>query len=166
MSLKSGNNYLKNGQYALALQEYKKIPKDSPLYEQALFNIERIKKLGLVVEKKSTTDIASPLLSIVMPVFNVGPYLDASILSVLSQTLTDFELIIINDASTDNGKRIIEMYKNIVYISIHWVGLASLVILELMPQKENTLVLWTVTTGLLMMPSKLWFQQQKNLMLN
>ena len=113
MSLKSGNNYLKNGQYALALQEYKKIPKDSPLYEQALFNIERIKKLGFVVEKKSTIDVAGPLLSIVMPVFNVGPYLDASILSVLSQTLTDFELIIINDASTDNGKRIIEMYKNI-----------------------------------------------------
>ncbi|MCC9220766.1 glycosyltransferase family 2 protein [Escherichia coli] len=48
-----------------------------------------------------------------MPVFNVGPYLDASILSVLSQTLVDFELIIINDASTDDGKRIIEMYENI-----------------------------------------------------
>lgn len=48
-----------------------------------------------------------------MPVFNVGPYLDASILSVLSQTLEDFELIIVNDASTDNGKNIIEMYQNI-----------------------------------------------------
>lgn len=113
MSLKNGNNYLKNGQYALALEEYKKIPKDNPLYEQALFNIERIKKLGLVVETTYTTDVSGPLLSIVMPVFNVGPYLDASILSVLSQTLADFELIIINDASTDNGKRIIEMYQNI-----------------------------------------------------
>ncbi|HEH9419592.1 TPA: glycosyltransferase family 2 protein [Aeromonas sobria] len=113
MSLKNGNNCLRNEQYELALLEYNKIPKDSPLYEQACLNIERIKKLGFLVEKKPILDSVCPLLSIIMPVFNVGPYLDASILSVLSQTLADFELIIVNDASTDNGKRIIEMYKNI-----------------------------------------------------
>lgn len=113
MSLKNGNNYLRNEQYELALLEYNKIPKDSPLYEQACLNIERIKKTGFIVEKRTILDNVDPLLSIVMPVFNVGPYLDASILSVLSQTLADFELIIVNDASTDNGKRIIDMYKNI-----------------------------------------------------
>lgn len=113
MSLKNGNNYLRKGQYELAIQEYNKIAKDCPLYEQACWNIERIKKLGFFVEKTPILDSAGPLLSIIMPVFNVGPYLDASILSVLSQTLADFELIIVNDASTDDGKRIIEMYKNI-----------------------------------------------------
>lgn len=51
-----------------------------------------------------------PLLSIVMPVFNVGPYLDASILSARYQNYQNFELIVVNDASTDNCKEIIEMH--------------------------------------------------------
>lgn len=101
----------------MALLEYNKIPHDSPLYAHAKFNIERIEKLGVtfdnLAEKKSLKDNKQPLLSIVMPVFNVGPYLDASILSVLSQTMDDFELIIVNDASTDNGKNIIEMYQGV-----------------------------------------------------
>ena len=117
MSLINGNKYLKSGNYDLALIEYNKIHSDSPLYPQAKFNIERMKSLGFTTEKKVekpvTKNTTQPLLSIVMPVFNVGPYLDASILSVLSQTLEDFELIIVNDASTDNGKNIIEMYQNI-----------------------------------------------------
>ncbi|PSS46522.1 glycosyltransferase family 2 protein [Enterobacter sp. FS01] len=117
MSLINGNKHLKTGNYDLALIEYNKIPSDSPLYPQAKFNIERMKKLGFATEtiatKSVTPKTTQPLLSIVMPVFNVGPYLDASILSVLSQTMEDFELIIVNDASTDNGKNIIEMYQNI-----------------------------------------------------
>ncbi|MNB75905.1 putative glycosyltransferase EpsJ [compost metagenome] len=117
MSLINGNKYLRNGNYDMALIEYNKIPTDNPLYPQAKFNIDRINKLGYLT-KSSVAKIAAkttsqPLLSIVMPVFNVGPYLDASILSVLAQTMEDFELIIVNDASTDNGKSIIEMYQHI-----------------------------------------------------
>jgi glycosyltransferase involved in cell wall biosynthesis len=39
--------------------------------------------------------------SIVMPAYNVVPYLDAAIGSVLDQTFTDFELLVIDDGSTD-----------------------------------------------------------------
>ena len=49
-------------------------------------------------------------LSIVMQVFNVGPYLDACILSVRYQTYRNFELIIVDDASTDNGREILRMH--------------------------------------------------------
>lgn len=50
---------------------------------------------------------APPQLSVVMPVYNVEPYLDAAITAVLSQDFADLELIIVDDASTDRGDRII-----------------------------------------------------------
>lgn len=43
----------------------------------------------------------SPRVSIVMPVYNVEPYLNAAIRSVLDQSYEDFELILVNDGSTD-----------------------------------------------------------------
>ena len=51
--------------------------------------------------------------SIIMPIYNVGKYLDKSIQSVLSQTYNDFELILINDGSTDHSKEICEKYEEI-----------------------------------------------------
>lgn len=50
--------------------------------------------------------------SVVMPVYNAEPYLRDSIDSVLNQTLTDFEFIIIDDGSTDNSKAIIQEYND------------------------------------------------------
>ena len=51
-----------------------------------------------------------PLISVVMPVYNSEKFLDESISSILNQTLGDFELIIINDASIDNSLKIIKNY--------------------------------------------------------
>jgi glycosyltransferase involved in cell wall biosynthesis len=42
-------------------------------------------------------------LTIIMPVYNIGPYVEASICSVLGQTFRDFELLIVDDASTDTS---------------------------------------------------------------
>ncbi|HUE81048.1 MAG TPA: glycosyltransferase [Pyrinomonadaceae bacterium] len=44
-----------------------------------------------------------PLVSVVMPVHNARPFLSASIISILSQTLSEFELIVLDDASTDGS---------------------------------------------------------------
>lgn len=54
--------------------------------------------------------IKKPLLTVYMPVFNASPYLAQSIESILSQTYTNFEFIIIDDASTDNSWKIIKKY--------------------------------------------------------
>ena len=50
------------------------------------------------------------LISVVMSVYNGGGYLHDAIKSVLNQTYTNFEFIIINDGSTDQSLRIIESY--------------------------------------------------------
>ncbi len=48
--------------------------------------------------------------SVVIPVFNVQKYLEACLDSVLSQELDDFEVICVNDGSTDDSKSILERY--------------------------------------------------------
>lgn len=54
-----------------------------------------------------------PLVSVVMPVYNAEKYLSQSINSVLEQSYMNFELIIINDNSTDNSIEIIKKYLEI-----------------------------------------------------
>lgn len=51
-----------------------------------------------------------PLLSIVMPVYNVEKFLRKSIKSVLQQEIKDFELIIVDDGSTDSSGTICDEY--------------------------------------------------------
>ncbi|MCR4718208.1 MAG: glycosyltransferase family 2 protein [Firmicutes bacterium] len=50
------------------------------------------------------------LVSIVMPSFNTGTYINETIKSVLSQTYGNWELIIVDDCSTDNSDKIIREY--------------------------------------------------------
>jgi len=52
----------------------------------------------------------SPLVSVVMSVYNGEKFLAASIESILGQTFRNLEFIIINDGSTDNGQKIINSY--------------------------------------------------------
>ena len=62
-----------------------------------------------------------PLVSVIIPNYNHAPYLKQRIESVLNQTYQDFEVIILDDCSTDNSRDIIENYKtnskikNIIY---------------------------------------------------
>lgn len=51
-----------------------------------------------------------PTISILMPVYNCAAYIREAINSMLEQTLSDFELIIIDDASTDATPQIISSY--------------------------------------------------------
>lgn len=50
--------------------------------------------------------------SVVMPIYNAGEYLCRAISDVLAQTITDIELICVDDGSTDNSSAIIEGFKN------------------------------------------------------
>jgi glycosyltransferase involved in cell wall biosynthesis len=49
-----------------------------------------------------------PALSVVMPVRNGAPYLSAAMESVLGQTFPDFELVVLDDASTDGTPGLLE----------------------------------------------------------
>lgn len=53
-----------------------------------------------------------PLVSVVMPIYNAQRYLTQAIDSILSQTLKNFELILVNDASTDKTLYIINKFKS------------------------------------------------------
>jgi glycosyltransferase involved in cell wall biosynthesis len=50
------------------------------------------------------------MFSIVIPLYNKAHIIDRTIASVLTQTISDFELIIVNDGSTDNGLDVIQKY--------------------------------------------------------
>lgn len=52
------------------------------------------------------------MVSVILPNYNHAPYLEQRINSILNQTYQDFELIILDDFSTDNSKGIIEKYRN------------------------------------------------------
>jgi len=60
------------------------------------------------------------LVSIVLPVYNGEKYLSQAIESILNQTYHNFELIIVNDASTDSSEKVILKYSSederIVYL--------------------------------------------------
>lgn len=60
----------------------------------------------------------SPEISVIMPVYNGERYLRYAIESVLAQTFKDFELIIVNDGSTDSSEQIIRSFEDerIVYL--------------------------------------------------
>lgn len=60
----------------------------------------------------------TPLISVIMPVYNGEKYVEEAIESVLNQTFKHFEFIIINDGSTDSSKELILSYNDnrIVYV--------------------------------------------------
>lgn len=61
---------------------------------------------------------SAPIVSVVLPYFNSGQFLGAAIESILGQTFTEFELLLINDGSTDGSREIAAGYndKRIVMI--------------------------------------------------
>ena len=50
------------------------------------------------------------LLTIIIPVYNTAPYLPDCLTSILGQTFSDFELLLINDGSTDGSGTICDEY--------------------------------------------------------
>jgi glycosyltransferase involved in cell wall biosynthesis len=52
----------------------------------------------------------TPRVSVLVPVFNALPYLREALASVSSQTFTDFELLVIDDGSTDGSAELLRQY--------------------------------------------------------
>lgn len=54
--------------------------------------------------------LKSPKISIIIPVYNVEKYIEKALESVLAQTFTDYEVIMVNDGSTDGSLSILREY--------------------------------------------------------
>src|SRR4051812_9780552 len=54
-----------------------------------------------------------PKVTVLMPVYNASAFLPEAIDSILQQTFTDFEFIIINDGSTDHSEEIIRGFDDV-----------------------------------------------------
>jgi glycosyltransferase involved in cell wall biosynthesis len=54
----------------------------------------------------------SPMLTVILPVYNAEKFLELAISSVLNQTFKNFELLIINDGSTDESDKIIGSFND------------------------------------------------------
>lgn len=59
------------------------------------------------------------LVSVIMPTYNCGKYISASIDSVIAQTESDWELQIVDDCSTDNTREVLQHYLS-KYENIHY----------------------------------------------
>jgi glycosyltransferase involved in cell wall biosynthesis len=56
--------------------------------------------------------VNSQLVTVLMPVYNAEKYLSEAMESILNQSFSDFEFLVINDGSTDNSLRIIQSYND------------------------------------------------------
>lgn len=66
--------------------------------------------------------VENPLVSVVIPNYNHKKYLKQRIDSVLSQTFTNFEVILLDDCSTDNSQQLLLSYKDNPHISYISLG--------------------------------------------
>ena len=54
--------------------------------------------------------MSKPIVSVLIPVYNVEKYLERCLESLINQTLTQIEIVCVNDGSTDNSLKILEEY--------------------------------------------------------
>lgn len=62
--------------------------------------------------------IQKPKLSVIIPFHNAAPYLQRSLKSIINQTFKDFEVLLINDESTDESVEIISPFLKYSFIKL------------------------------------------------
>ncbi|MDR1628360.1 MAG: glycosyltransferase [Oscillospiraceae bacterium] len=86
------------------LDRHPTILRHNPLFSKAAIISDRKEVIGTELNNKT------PEISLIIPVYNVEKYLRKTLKSVENQTFKDFEVIIINDGSTDNSIEIINEF--------------------------------------------------------
>ena len=100
-----------------AVVSYDDLEKIPYLVRNEIFRIDKMalrEKVNEVLIARMCGDIRgepSPKVSIVMPTYNRANYLKEAIDSIFTQTIQDWELIIIDGGSTDNTRELVESYR-------------------------------------------------------
>ena len=63
-------------------------------------------------KKRTSMNKSQPMVSVIVPNYNYARFLDERMRSILSQTYQNFEIIILDDCSTDNSREVIEKYRS------------------------------------------------------
>ena len=119
-------NILSIGKYTLSVfKEVDKTKKSLPISSKEIilkkYKITQKKSLVLIKkfshpnpQKQNDNDCIknNPAISIIIPVYNVEKYLTDCLDSVINQTFKNYEIICINDGSTDNSGEILKKYQN------------------------------------------------------
>lgn len=71
-----------------------------------------------ILEFIRNTSSIDPAVSVIVPNYNYEQYLPLRIDSILNQTFKDFELILLDDNSSDNSMKIIEQYRHLPFVKI------------------------------------------------
>ena len=67
----------------------------------------------------------TPLISIIMATYNRAAYIGEALDSIKRQSFQDYEILVVDDGSTDNTKEILEKYEGIRCIYLEHVGIAG-----------------------------------------
>ena len=69
--------------------------------------------------------VANALVSVVIPCYNLGRYLAQAIESVLNQSYSNCEIVVIDDGSTDDTALVCKAYPQVKYVFAHRVGVSA-----------------------------------------
>ena len=70
----------------------------------------KLSSLGVYQKVGNKTKTSSPVISVIVPIYNVEKYLERCLDSIIVQTYRNFEIIAVNDGSTDNSLSILNRY--------------------------------------------------------
>ena len=65
-----------------------------------------------IIAEQSDGTMTEPILTVLMTVYNGEPYLKDAVSSILNQTYRNFHFLILDNASTDNSRKIIRKFKD------------------------------------------------------